>query len=146
MTNSIILNKINNVLEYSQNKCTYLWENSLFLQNIDKLIFVAIIGAFVLSTFISSDLLGYVGLVALFLTIVKLFLQKGEKIEMNLFELFLLFFFLIVIISLAGSSLLYLSFKGFLKTFTYLGFYFSLVQYYKNNLSKIQIINLKCAN
>jgi len=139
MTNSIILNKINNVLEYSQNKCTYLWENSLFLQNIDKLIFATIIGAFVLSTFASSDLLGYVGLVTLFLTMVKLFLKKGEKIEMNLFEFFLLVFFLIVIISLAGSSLLYLSFKGFLKTFTYLGFYFSLVQYYKNNLSKIPL-------
>jgi len=137
MTNSIILKTINNILEYSQDKCTYLWENSLFLQNIDKLIFATIIGTFILSTFASSDLLGYVGLVTLFLTIIKLFIKKGEKIEMNLFEFFLLLFFLIVVISLAGSSLLYLSFKGFLKTFTYLGFYFSLVQYYKNNLSKI---------
>lgn len=139
MTNSIILNKINNVLEYSQNKCTYLWENSFFLQNIDKLIFATIIGIFVLSTFTSSDLIGYVALVSIFLTIIKMFLKKGEKIEMNLFESFLLVFFLIVVISLAGSSLLYLSFKGFLKTFTYLGFYFSLVQYYKNNLSKIPL-------
>lgn len=139
MTNSIILNKINNVLEYSQNKCTYLWENSFFLQNIDKLIFATIIGIFVLSTFASSDLIGYVALVSIFLTIIKMFLKKGEKIEMNLFESFLLVFFLIVVISLAGSSLLYLSFKGFLKTFTYLGFYFSLVQYYKNNLSKIPL-------
>lgn len=139
MTNSIILNKINDILEYSQNKCTYLWENSFFLQNIDKLIFATIIGIFVLSTFTSSDLIGYVALVSIFLTIIKMFLKKGEKIEMNLFESFLLVFFLIVVISLAGSSLLYLSFKGFLKTFTYLGFYFSLVQYYKNNLSKIPL-------
>jgi len=137
MTNSIIIDSINNLFEYSQNKCTYLFENSVFLQNIDKLIFATIIGIFALSTFASSDLIGYVGLVTLFLTVIKLFIKKGEKIEMNLFEFFLLTFFLIVIISLAGSSLLYLSFKGFLKTFTYLGFYFSLVQYYKNNLSKI---------
>lgn len=139
MQNSIILKSINNLLEFSQEKCSYLWENSFFLQNIDIIIFASILGVFTLSTFASSDLIGYVGLVTLFLTIIKLFVKKGEKIGMNLFEFFLLLFFLIVIISLAGSSLLYLSFKGFLKTFTYLGFYFSLVQYYKNNLSKIPL-------
>ena len=47
---------------------------------------------------------------------------------------------MIVIISLAGSTLFHLSLKGFLKTFTYLGFYFSLVQYLKNNKSKIPLI------
>jgi putative inorganic carbon (HCO3(-)) transporter len=114
-----------------------LWENSLFLQNIDNVIFATIIGVFVLSTFASSDLIGYVALVTLFLTVIKLFLKKGEKVELNAFEICLLVYLLIVVISLAGSSLFYLSLKGFLKTFTYLGFYFSAVQYFKSNLSKI---------
>ena len=135
--NSIILNGLNKIFSYAQDKTTYLWENSLFLQKIDNLIFATIIGVFVLSTFASSDMIGYVALVTLFLTVIKLFLKKGEKIELNAFELFLLAYLLIVVISLAGSSLLHLSLKGFLKTFTYFGFYFSAVQYYKNNLPKI---------
>lgn len=136
---SLILDTINKILEYSQQKCTYLWKNSFFLQNIDRLIFATIIGVFVLSAFASSDLIGYVALITLFLTVVKIFLKNGERIEINIFEFFLILYFLIVVISLAGSSLFYLSLKGFLKTFTYIGFYFSAVQYYKNNLSKIPV-------
>lgn len=134
---SLIFNFLNKIFKYSQNKCSYLSENSFFLKNIDNVIFATIIGVFVLSTFASSDLIGYIGLITLFLTVIKLFIKKGEEISPNLFELFLILYFLIVIVSLAGSSLFYLSFKGFLKTFTYLGFYFSAVQYFKNNLSKI---------
>lgn len=136
-TNSLILNAINKLFQHTQNKFTYLWENSLFLQHLDDIIFATILAVFLLSTFCSSDMIGYVGLITLFLTILKLFVKKGEKIDLNLFETFLLIYFLIVIISLSGSTLLYLSFKGFLKTFTYLGFYFSAVMYYKKNLSKI---------
>jgi putative inorganic carbon (hco3(-)) transporter len=139
MTNSLIINSINKMLKCTQDKCSYLCENSLFLKNIDNLIFATIIGVFVLSVFASSDLIGYISLITLFLTVIKLFVKKQEKIELNTFEYFLLFYFLIVIVSLAGSSLLYLSLKGFLKTFTYLGFYFSAVQYYKNNLNKISL-------
>lgn len=134
---SLILNFLNKIFEYSQNKCSYLWENSFFLKHIDNMIFATIIGVFVLSIFASSDLIGYVGLITLFLTIVKLFIKKGEEVRPNLSEIFLLIYFLIIVVSLAGSSLFYLSLKGFLKTLTYLGFYFSAVQYFKNNLSKI---------
>jgi len=134
---SLIFRFLNKTFSYSQKKCAYLSENSFFLKNIDNLIFATIIGVIVLSTFASSDIIGYIGLITLFLTVVKLFIKKGEEINPNLFEIFLLVYFLIVVVSLAGSSLLHLSFKGFLKTFTYLGFYFSAVQYFKNNLSKI---------
>lgn len=139
LINSLILDKINNLFEYSQEKFTILLENSYFLKNIDNLIFITIISIFVFSTFGSSDVIGYVSLITLFLTIIKLIVKKGEKLDMNLFEAFLLIYFLFVVISLAGSSLLYLSFKGFLKTFTYLGFYFSAVMYYKKNLNKIPV-------
>lgn len=137
LSNSLIFSSLNKFLSYSQDKCSYLTENSLFLKNIDNFIFSSIVGVFLCASFATSDTIGYVVLITLFLTLIKLFVKKGEHIEGNLFEVFLLIYFLIVVISLAGSSLLYLSFKGFLKTFTYLGFYFSAVQYYKNNLSKI---------
>jgi len=137
--NSLTLNSINKLFSYSQEKCSYLWENSFLLKNIDNFIFATIVGVLILSVFVSSDLIGYVALVTLFLTFIKMFVKKGEKIEINLFEFFLILYFLIVFISLTGSSLFHLSFKGFLKTFTYLGFYFSAIQYYKNNLSKISL-------
>lgn len=139
LNNGLIINSLNKLFSFSQEKCSYLWENSLFLKNIDLIIWATIIGVFVCSIFASSDLIGYIALITLFLTLVKLFVKKGEQIEINSFEIFLILYFLIVIISLTGSSLFYLSFKGFLKTFTYLGFYFSAVQYYKNNLSKIPL-------
>lgn len=134
---SLFINYINKFLIFSQTKCKFLWENSFFMQNIDNLIFATIIAVLVLSTFASSDIIGYVSLITIFLTIIKILVKQGEKLEINLFETFLLLYFLIVIVSLAGSSLFHLSIKGFFKTFTYLGFYASAVQYYKNNLSKI---------
>lgn len=137
--NSLFLNLLNKIFEYTQKKCSYLQENSIFLKNIDNLIFFTIIGIILLSTFASSDFIGYGGLVTILLTVVKLFTRKGEKISLNTFEVFLLMYFLFVVVSFAGSSLFHLSLKGFLKTVTYLGFYISAVQYYKNNLNKIPL-------
>lgn len=136
---SLFLNALNNMFSFFQEKCTNLCENSFFLKQIDNLIFLTIIGVLILSIVASSDMIGYLALVTLFLTVMKLFVKKGESIDCNLFEFFLIFYFLLVIVSLAGSSLFHLSLKGFFKTFTYLGFYFSAVQYYKNNLSKIPL-------
>ena len=47
---------------------------------------------------------------------------------------------MIVVISLAGSTLFALSLKGFMKTVTYLGFYVSVVHYLKDNRDKIPYI------
>lgn len=137
--NSIILNTLNKGLEFLQNKLSYLSENSFILKNIDNLIFATIMLVFVLSTFASSDAIGYLALITLFLTVIKLVTKKNSNICINLFEAFLLVYFLVIIVSLAGSSLFHLSLKGFFKTFTYLGFYFSAVQYYKDNLNKIPL-------
>lgn len=137
LNNSLIIDTLNKILSYSQKSSKFLWENSFFMKKIDSLIYSTILGIFIFSTFASSDVIGYVALITLFLTVIKIFIKPNEKIEVNLFEIFLVIYFLIVIISLAGSSLFHLSLKGFLKTFTYLGFYFSVVQYFKNNIKKI---------
>ena len=130
----------NNLIQFTQKKCEYLYKNSLFLQNIDKLIFVSIIAVFLSSTVMSSDVIGFIALITVFLTFVKIFSKPDEKLDCKTFELWLLAYFMIVIISLAGSTLFHLSLKGFFKTFTYLAFYFSLVQYLKNNKNKIPFI------
>lgn len=130
----------NNILKFTQNNLKYLYENSLFLQNIDKLIFVSILAVFLSSTFLSSDGIGFIALITIFLTFIKVITKSGEKFEPNHFEIWLLVYFMIVLISLAGSTLFMLSLKGFMKTVTYLGFYISVVHFLKNNTNKIPYI------
>ena len=114
-----------------------MYENSLFLQNIDKLIFLSILAVFLSSVVLSSDGIGFIALITVFLTLLKVFTKRGEKFEPNHFEIWLLAYFMIVLISLAGSTLFALSFKGFMKTVTYLGFYIAVVHYLKDNRDKI---------
>ncbi len=130
----------NNILGFVREKSQFLYENSLFLQNIDKLIFASIIAVFLASTVMSSDVIGFLALVTVFLTFVKILTKPDEKFECKTFELWLLAYFMIVIISLAGSTLFYLSLKGFFKTFTYLAFYLSVAQYLRKNKDKIPYI------
>lgn len=129
-----------NILFKIQDKFEYLYDNSIFLQNIDKFILGSVLLVFVSSTFMPSDEIGFIALVAIFLTLIKLLVKKGEKFTFNLFEIFLVAYFMFVVISLAGSSLFMLSLKGFFKTLTYIGFYFSVAHYLKNNLSKLPLI------
>ncbi len=130
----------NSILNLSQKKLKYIYENSLFLHNIDKLIFISIIAVFIASTFLSSDCIGFIALITIFLTTIKVFTKSGEKFEPNHFEIWLLVYFMIVFISLAGSTLFALSFKGFMKTVTYLGFYVSVVHFLKDNRDKIPLL------
>jgi len=134
-----------NILFKIQDRLHFFYDNSLFLQKIDFFILCSILAVFVASTFLTSDCIGFIALVTMFLTFVKLITKQGEKFTLNVFELFLLAYFMIVVISLAGSTLFILSLKGFLKTFVYIGFYFSLAHYLKNNLSKLPIICLTVA-
>ena len=127
----------NKILKFSQQKTKYLYKNSLFLQHIDKLIFASIILVFLASTVMSSDVIGFIALITVFLTVVKILTKPNETLSCRGYELWLLAYFMIVVISLAGSTLFHLSLKGFFKTFTYMAFYFSLMQYLKNNKSKI---------
>ena len=130
----------NSILKFSQDRLQYLYENSLFLQHIDKLIFISILAVILASTIMSSDAIGFIALITIFLTFIKVITKKGEKFEPNSFEIWLLAYFMLVVISLAGSSLFALSLKGFMKTVTYLGFYLSAAHYLKNNTSKIPYI------
>ena len=115
----------NNILSFFQTIFRPIYEKSFVLQNIDKLIGLNILLLIVSTTFAPSDNIGYFAIFAILLTAVKLLTKSGEKFELTLADKFLLAYFLIVIISVAGSSLFYLSLKGFFKTFVYLGFYVS---------------------
>lgn len=130
----------NSILKFTQEKLNFLYENSLFLQHIDKVILLFICAVFLTSTFMTSDSIGFLALVTLFLTVVKILTMPRQRLSANRFETWLVAYFMIVIISLAGSTLFMYSLKGFFKTFTYLGFYFSIAQYLKYNRDKIPFI------
>lgn len=130
----------NNIFKFTQEKLSYLYKNSLFLQNIDKFILPFILLTFISSTFMSSDTIGLFALVVMFLTFVKLVAVPERRVEFKHFEIWLEAYFMLVIVSLFGSTLFELSLKGFFKTFVYIGFYFSVVQYLKHNNNKIPII------
>ncbi len=122
-----------------KNSLNYLYENSLFLQNIDKFILSFILLTFISSTFMNSDSIGFFALIIMFLTIVKIF-TKGCKLKLNKAELWLVLYFMFVVISLCGSTLFAQSLKGFFKTFLYLSYYFSCAFYLKDNKGKIPIL------
>ena len=127
----------NRLFNFTQNHTQFLYNNSLIIQNIDKFIYLSILAVFAASTIFPSD---YIGLIAVFttiLTVIKLLFVKGEKLEATKAEIWLLAYFMLVIVSLAGSSLFALSLKGFIKTFIYLGFYLSIAHFLKNNKDKI---------
>lgn len=130
----------NKIFKFSQDKLSYIYENSLFLQNIDKFVLLFILLTFVSSTFMNSDSIGFFALIVLFLTVVKLLTKPGENLNFKHFEIWLVVYFMLVVVSLFGSTLFELSLKGFFKTFVYIGFYFSTAQYLKNNKSKIPLL------
>ena len=129
-----------NIIFKIQNKLQYLYENSILLQKIDFFILCSILAVIVCSTVLISDYIGFIALVTMFLTTVKLLTKRGEKFTLNTFEIFLLAYFMLVIVSLAGSTLFALSLKGFLKTFIYIGFYFCTAHYLKSNFKKLPLI------
>ncbi len=130
----------NKFLNLIQTYTKSLYNRSFVLQNIDKLIGVNIFLVIFTSIFAQSDNIGYFAIFAILLTIIKLFTKTGEQFDLTIGDKFLLVYFLFVIISVAGSSLFFLSLKGFFKTLTYIGFYVSVIHYFKNNKKIIKLI------
>ena len=79
----------NNILEFTQKNLNFLYENSTFLQNIDKIILPFILLTFIVSMFMSSDFIGFVGIIIIFLTFIKLLICPGQRINLKIFEVFL---------------------------------------------------------
>ena len=94
----------NKIFQFSQNKLNFLYRNSIFIQNIDKLILPFILLTFISSTFMNSDYIGFLALIIIFLTMIKMFTKPESKFEYTLAEIFLIIYFMLVIVSLFGST------------------------------------------
>ena len=114
-----------------------IYNQSVILRSLDYVIFAFILMTFVISIFMSSDMIGYFALCTTLLTFFRVIFTPKDNFKCEKFELFLLAFFMLVLVSVAGSSLLSLSLKGFLKTFIYLSFYVSVVHHLKYNSKNI---------
>ena len=118
----------NKILGFIQSKTEAVYQNSYLLQNIDLVIMGALATTFLASLILPSGAIGLGAWVVIMFTFVKLLFVKGQRIDLLNSERLLIVFLLIIFVSLCGSTLFVLSFKGFLKTLTYILFYFSVAQ------------------
>ena len=139
----MIINKFLNKIQKFTNP---IYKKSYFLQNIDTLIFVSILSTILSFNFMTSDSIGYFAIFSIILTTLKLLIKPNERFCLSSADKSLLIYFLVVLISVAGSSLLTLSIKGFFKTLIYLGFYISFIHFLKDNLNKLKYILIALAS
>ena len=137
---SKIFDGINFLLSLIQNKLDNLRQNSILLSNIDYFILFFIILTFITSLFCETGMIGMVSAVVPFLVVLKVLMNKNEKIELELPNFFLLIYFIICFLTNFSSSMPMQSFYGFMKTSIYFAFYFALCQFLKSNKNFIYII------
>ena len=137
---SKIFDILNVFLAKIQNITNKIRENSFILSNIDFFILTAILATYVISTFGTTEQIGAVSFFVPMLVIFKVLITKGEKIELEHCNFYLLIYLLICFISNFTSSMLPQSLYGFMKTLIYFAFYFALCQFLKNNKKYITVI------
>lgn len=137
-TKSIFISLKNGILHRVQNtELAALARESMFFENIDSIIYIFLALTLVSCAFCES---GYIGVFAFCFSIlqsIKLFLKKGARTKISLFDKAIMVYFAFVVLSLFGSTLFALSLKGFLKTAVYMYFYFSALSYFRDNKEKI---------
>ncbi|MBQ7764948.1 O-antigen ligase family protein [bacterium] len=136
---------LNSVLAFFQSLFAQFYKKSFVLKNLDGLIFINILCVILSAMVFPSDNIGYFAVFMMLLTIIKLFVKPNERFCLTKADKFLLIYFLLVLISVAGSTLLALSIKGFCKTIVYFGFYISFIHYLKDNRGKLKYILLTLA-
>lgn len=120
------------------NRIKYFVNNSFIMDNIDNLAFILLCFMLSISTFVSSDYIGIFALLFSLCMIFKFIFKNDFKINLLDYEKAIIVFFLIVTVSLFGSTLFKLSLHGYIKTFVYILFYFSISLFFKDNKNKVQ--------
>lgn len=130
---SKIFDGLNFCLFKIQDKLDGIRQNSFILSNLDVLILISIFATFFVSTFAQTELIGIVSAFVPFFVVLKVLMTKGEKLELERCNFYLLIYLLICLISNFTSSMLPQSLYGFMKTLIYFAFYFAMCQFLKNN-------------
>lgn len=132
LLDSKIFDCLNCCLAFVQNRLDNIRQNSFILSNIDIFILVSIFATLIISTFASTEIIGVISALVPVFVIIKVLMTKGEKIEIERCNFYLLLYLLICLISNFTSSMLPQSLYGFMKTLIYFAFYFAMCQFLKN--------------
>ena len=129
---SKIFDCLNCCLASIQNKLDNIRQNSFILSNIDIFILASIFATCVVSTSASTEVIGVVSAFVPVLVVFKVLMTKGEKLELERCNFYLLIYLLLCLISNFTSSMIPQSLYGFMKTLIYFAFYFAMCQFLKN--------------
>lgn len=120
------------------NKIRNFISNSVFFQNIDNIAFFILVAMLIVSVLFSSEIIGCFAIIFSVLIIFKKIIT-GNSLKLLNYEKTLIIFFLIVTLSLFGSTLFKLSLHGYLKTLIYIVFFFCVTDFYSANKNKITL-------
>lgn len=143
---SKIFDGVNSSLSFIQNKTEFIRKNSFFLSNLDFFILLSIIATYIVSTFAQTGIIGAVSFCVPVFVIAKVLLTKGEKIEVEKCNFYLLMYLIICFITNFTSSMPIQSIYGFMKTLIYFAFYFALCQFLKTNKKYITLLLMVIAS
>ncbi len=112
--------------------------NSLFMNNIDNISYFVLLLVLFGAIISTSEIMGLLGLLFSVLVFFKFIFSKRKQIyKLEGYEKTFIIYFLIVTLSLFASTLFKLSLHGYIKTLTYVLFFFSASIFFKYNKSKI---------
>ncbi len=137
---SYFFNLINSGLAFIQSKTGIIKQNSYIISHLDILILFFIISLYIVSVFAQTNLIGCISFFIPILVVINVILTSGEKIELEKCNIYIIIYLLICLISNLTSTMPAQSFYGFSKTLMYIGFYFALCQFLKNNKKYIVIL------
>lgn len=142
-----MFNNVNFLLLESENKFIDKCQNSVLAERVrsskfypylDKITLGVLLALLVSAAFVGTGALGALSFVFILLNIIRVLINKGERVEFSVLDCAIFAYFLFAFVSLMGSSLFLASLKGFLKMILYIAFYFSFVQWLKGNKDKIK--------
>ena len=110
------------------------------MNSIDRVIFLVLLSILGCGIICQTEVIGELSLVFSFLVIFDLvFSSKKQNFTLEFYEKAIIIFFLIVTVSLFGSSLFKLSFHGYIKTAVYILFYFCTALFFSKNKNSKKI-------
>ena len=130
---SFLFDFLNRFLFIIQSKLDGIRSNSVILSNINLLIFFVIVLVYSVSLFAQNNITALFALLVPILVMIKVFITKGEKLELETCNFYLIVYLMICFISNFTSYMPFQSFYGFSKTLLYFAFYFAMCQFLKNN-------------
>lgn len=107
------------------------------MDNIDNINYLILLSILFCAIYCQSEIMGLLALVFSFAIIFKKIIKNDLKFELNNYKKAVFVYFLIVTLSLLGSTLFKLSLHGYIKTFIYVLFFFCACDFFKTNKNKI---------